>query len=295
MPLIHANGAEMHYHLQGSGTPIVFLHPPCLASRVFTYMRNELAQDHRTLLFDFRGHGRSASTQSAITIPLLAEDVRRLVSTLDISSAYLCAYSVGTMVALEALLSYPEIFRGAVLLGGVAEVTGWKSRAKIKAGTIAGKFGAKELLSLPIAWSHADSRETFQRLRNETQAGDVAKWREYLTSAMHYSAISRLRNIRQPVLLVCGERDDEYKAYMRVLQQGLPNDSSAFIPDLKHTLPIFGADPISQLIRGWISAQEEANGTAEEQFARRQRPADQGDRFPHDQQRREETNPFFVE
>jgi pimeloyl-ACP methyl ester carboxylesterase len=57
VPLIHANGIELHYHLQGKGTPIVFLHPPCIASRVFTYLRNDLSQDHKTLLFDFRGMG----------------------------------------------------------------------------------------------------------------------------------------------------------------------------------------------------------------------------------------------
>jgi pimeloyl-ACP methyl ester carboxylesterase len=255
MPLIHANGVDIHYHLQGKGTPIVFLHPPCIASRVFTYIRNDLSQDHKTLLFDFRGHGRSASSRSPITIPLLAEDVHQMLDVLNISKAYLCSYSVGGMVALQAMLSYPDRILGSILLGGVAEVNGWKTRAKIKAGLWAGKLRARELISLPLAWVHADNHETFRRIRGETKAGNVGNWLEYFNSALNYSAISRLKDIKQPVLLLSGERDTEFKGYMQVLQKGLPNNSSAIIPNIKHTLPIYGADMISEIIRGWVNTQ----------------------------------------
>jgi pimeloyl-ACP methyl ester carboxylesterase len=242
--------------LQGKGIPIVFLHPPSIACRVFTYIRDDLSQDYKTLLFDFRGHGRSASSQSQITIPLLAEDVRQLLDMLNISKAYVCGYSLGTMVALQALLTYPDRFMGGILLGGVAEANGWKTRAKLIAGIWAGKLGARDLISLPITWVHADNRETFHRLRGETKAGDVDKWREYMTSGLNYSVASSLKDIRQPVLLLCGERDTEFKGYMEVLQRGLPNESCAFIPAVKHTLPIYGARAIGELIKGWVNAQQ---------------------------------------
>ncbi len=256
MPLIHSNGVELHYHLQGKGTPIVFLHPPCLGSRVFTYLRNDLAEDHKTLLFDFRGHGRSGGSKSPITIPLLAEDVRQLMDRLNISKAYLCGYSLGTMVALQALLTYPDRFLGGIMLGGVPKVTGWKTRFKLKAGVMAGRLKARDLISISLAWVHADNRETFYRIRGETMAGDIAKWREYMDSGLNQSFTGRLKEIRQPMMLLCGQRDLEYKEYLKVLQKGLTNYSSAYIPGLKHTLPIFGAEPIGELIRNWVSAQE---------------------------------------
>ncbi|WP_152619398.1 alpha/beta fold hydrolase [Cohnella kolymensis] len=264
MPLIHANGVELHYHLQGKGTSVIFVHPPCIASRVFTYVRNDLSQDHRTLLFDFRGHGRSASSATPITIPLLAEDIRQLMDVLDIPSAYLCGYSLGSMVVLHALLTYPQRFRGGILLGGLAEVNTVKTRAKINAFLAAGTLRAQRFMSFPIAWANADNYQTYKRLRSETRSGDRAKWMEYMRSGLHYSVKDRLEDIRQPVLLICGERDREYKAYMRELQQGLPNDSSAFMPGVRHILPAFGAGPVSELIRGWVDAQEERSSDAEE-------------------------------
>lgn len=256
MPLIHANGVEVHYHLQGTGTPIVFLHPPCIGSRVFTYIRNDLSQDHKTLLMDFRGHGRSSSSQAPITIPLLAEDVHQMLDMLGISKAYLCAYSVGTMVAMQAMLTYPDRFVGGILLGGVAEVSTWKTKAKLKAGLWAGKIKARELISLPLSWVHADNREAFHRIRGEIRIGDIRNWREYMESGLNFSITKRLKDIAQPVLLVCGERDSEFKGYMKVLQNGLPNDSSAFVPGLRHALPIYGAGMIGDLIRDWVSTQQ---------------------------------------
>jgi pimeloyl-ACP methyl ester carboxylesterase len=256
MPMIHVNGIDLHYHQQGKGVPIVFLHPPCIGSRVFTYLRNDLSRDHRTLLFDFRGHGRSGTSRTNLSIPLLVEDTRQLMDSLDISSAYLCAYSVASMVALEAMLTHPDRFRGAVLLGGMAEASGWKTKAKLRAAGVASRMRAKDLVAVPILWVNADNSQTLKRLRGETLAGDVAKWRDFFESARRYSAVSRLPDIKQPVLLVCGERDSLGKKDMRTLQEGLPDESSVFIPGEKHFLPTYAADPIGDLMRGWIGEQE---------------------------------------
>lgn len=292
MPLIHANGVELHYHMQGTGTPIVFLHPPCIGSRVFTYIRNDLSQDHKTLLLDFRGHGRSSSSEAPITIPLLAEDVHQLMDLLGISKAFLCAYSLGTMVAMQTLLTYSDRFMGGILLGGVAEVNGWKTKAKIKAGLLAGKLRARELISLPLSWIHADNREAFYRIRGEIRTGDIQKWREYMASGLKCSLTGRLNELKQPLLLLCGERDREFKGYMKVLQKGLPNSSSAFIPGVKHTLPIYGAASIGELIRGWIQAQQ-LQGIADRNESVREMGSREIEHPPLENQEQQPYEPFY--
>jgi pimeloyl-ACP methyl ester carboxylesterase len=256
MPMIHVNGVDLHYHLQGKGVPIVFIHPPCIGSRVFTYLRNDLSQDYRTLMFDFRGHGHSGTSRTRLTIPLLVEDTRQLMDSLDISSAYLCAYSLGTMVALEAMLTHPDRFRGAVLLGGLAKANGWRLRGRLRAGSIAGRLRARDSVAAPILWANSDNSQTYRKLRGETLSGDVAKWREYFDSGLRYSAVERLPEIKQPVLLVCGEKDREFKRHLRTLQEGLPRDSYAFIPGVKHILPTYAAGPVSDAIREWLGAPE---------------------------------------
>ncbi|WP_123039444.1 alpha/beta fold hydrolase [Cohnella candidum] len=256
MPLTHANGVEFHYHLQGKGTAVVFLHPACIGSRVFTYLRNDLSQDHRTLLFDFRGHGRSGGSSGKITMPLLVEDTCRLMDALDMSSAYLCAYSASSLVALEAMLTHPDRFRGAILLSGMAEAAGWRTKTKLRFGSIAARMRARELLAYPQLWKNSDSIETYRRLRKEMAGGHLNHWRDYMDSIRGYSAVARLPEIEQPVLIVCGERDEEAKRHARVLQQGLPNDSTVFLPGRSHALPTYGSEEVGPLIRGWLYAQE---------------------------------------
>lgn len=275
MPKAQINGVDLHYHIQGRGTAIVFMHPACIGSRIFTYLRNDLARDFRTLLFDFRGHGRSGTSDARVAFPLLVEDTLRLMDHLKIASAYLCAYSIGSMVALEAMLTRPDRFRGAALLSGMAEIADWKTRAKLKLVGLAGRLKAREMLVLPQLWSNSDNIETYRRMRGETKDGDMAKWREYMESASRYSAVSRLPEIRQPVLLLCGERDGGTKQAALTLQQGLPNASLAFIPGRKHTLPTYGASESGALIRDWLYAlegltknrDEAPHGTVEVPFA----------------------------
>lgn len=257
MPLLHVNGIELHYHVQGKGIPIVFLHPPTMGSRLFTYLRNDLAQDHRTLLFDFRGHGRSASSSASLTFPLMVEDTCRLMDALDIEQAYLCAYSMGTMVALEALLTHPERFRGAALLSGMPAATGLTAKFLAKAGLAAASIRAKQMVALTESLSHADNPQAFRRLRAESVSGDPVKWREYIAAGLAYSATDRLRTIRQPVLLLYGQNDQSMQSYARQFQASLPNSAIAWIPDAGHRLPAYSADIVGKLMRGWISFLEE--------------------------------------
>nr|WP_245347337.1 alpha/beta hydrolase [Cohnella lubricantis] len=271
--MLHANGIELHYHVQGKGIPIVFLHPPTMGSRLFTYLRNDLARDHRTLLFDFRGHGRSASSASPITFPLLIEDTCRLMDALDIESAYLCGYSMGTMVALEALLTHPERFRGAALLSGMPSVSGPSAKFLARSGLAAASLRAKQLMALAESLSHADNPEAFQRLRAESVSGDPTKWREYIAAGLAYSATDRLQAIRQPILLLYGQKDQNMLPYARMLQSGLPNAASAWIPGTGHRLPISAADMTGRLIRGWIDFLEKRDEPREEAgFGRRVAP-----------------------
>jgi Predicted hydrolases or acyltransferases (alpha/beta hydrolase superfamily) len=257
VPLLHMNGVETHYHLQGRGRTVVFLHPPCMGSRVFTYMRNDLARDHRVLTFDFRGHGRSASSGEELTIPVLAEDIRLLMDELDLHQAYLVSYSLASMVALEAMLVYPDRIRGAALLSGMAEVSDRRSRLEAMAKKIAAAFMAKELIALTGSWKHADNAEAFYRLRTETKAGDPEKWKEYLAACLDYRATDRLSRIEKPALLLFGENDRKYAPYARQFRQVLRRASTAWIPGADDRLPIHSADASSQLIRGWIAAIEE--------------------------------------
>jgi 3-oxoadipate enol-lactonase len=74
-----------------------------------------LAHRYRVLLYDIRGHGKSAASGDSYTLPELASDVAALLDNLQISRATFVGLSVGGMIGQVFALQYPEKLSGLVL------------------------------------------------------------------------------------------------------------------------------------------------------------------------------------
>jgi pimeloyl-ACP methyl ester carboxylesterase len=270
MPFLHANGTELHCHAMGEGPAVVLVHPPFIGSSVFNYMKHDLARDHRVVLFDIRGHGHSPAGDAAVSIPLIAEDIRQILDRLDIDSAYVCGYSCGAMPALEALLAAPERFRGAVLLSGMSALTDLRSRMQMRtAALLSGRV--PDAVIVPVALGNADSRTTFGVLREEGRIGDPRRHRDYAESCLRYDCSARLGRIDRPVLLLSGEQDAAGRMYARELAGRLRRAEWRVIPGAGHPLPTKAPDRTCEAIRTWIAKLE--GREAEEAIAAAEMPA----------------------
>jgi Predicted hydrolases or acyltransferases (alpha/beta hydrolase superfamily) len=255
MPFLHVNGTDLHCHAMGEGPAVVMVHPPFIGSSVFNYVKHDLARDHRVVVFDIRGHGHSPAGDAAVTIPLIAEDIRQLLDRLDIESAYACGYSCGAMPVLEALLSAPDRFRGAVLLSGASELTDRRSRMQMRAGAMLSNL-AREAVVVPVALGNADSRTTFGVLHEEGRNGDARCCREYADSCLRYSCSDRLSRIDHPVLLLSGAEDETGCAYARDMHGRLRESEWYKIRGAGHHLPTKAPDQTCSVIRAWIAKLE---------------------------------------
>ena len=86
MPLCHINGLQLFYEDKGSGTPIIFIHPPGMGRKVFFYQLL-LANHFRIILPDLSGHGDTIGSSDSVTILGFAEEIRRLMDELKIEKA----------------------------------------------------------------------------------------------------------------------------------------------------------------------------------------------------------------
>src|SRR5690554_6750965 len=101
----YINGVSMYYHIEGKGIPVLFIHPPLLTSANFLYQR-QLSEQYQIITFDIRGHGHSESSKTPLTYPLIVNDMIQLLNLLEIEQCYVCGYSTGGSIALEAMLTY---------------------------------------------------------------------------------------------------------------------------------------------------------------------------------------------
>lgn len=262
------NGYNMHYKDCGKGTAIVFIHPPVLTSLNFQYQM-KLSAKFRTVFFDIRGHGQSEPSRKEITYPLITQDIKELLNTLNIEKAFICGYSTGGSVALDFLLTCPERALGGIVIGGMSEVRDKKLRNKISRGRFLSQIGAVGVVALSTAWSQGALRLSLIRsLFNDAKQADTKNAEQYYQYSLHYNCTGQLRKIKQPVLLVYGEKDTLFHPYAKLLQEQLPQSELVFIKDTKHQIPTKAADELNEQIERFILLKDEANMTLNQPYAK---------------------------
>jgi non-heme chloroperoxidase len=114
-----STGATVAVTDVGEGRPLVLLHGVCMSRHFFARNVDALAEHHRVVALDFRGHGRSPSIAGGHSIAQYARDVRALIEHLGLHDVVLLGWSMGSIVAWE----YQRQFAGDDRLAGVVIVS----------------------------------------------------------------------------------------------------------------------------------------------------------------------------
>lgn len=259
MPELNAEGVPIFYTIKGEGTPVVFIHPPLITSEIFKYQIEALSHHFQVIVFDIRGHGRSGYSHRAITYSLIVSDIIHLLDELGIDKAFIGGYSTGGSIGLEFLLTHPDRALGAIVISGMPEVSDWYLKQRIALAVGLSNPRTLPLLSLSISWGNADNRETFQRLHHEALMGNVVNIKQYFRYSLRYNCTSRLPDIKHPVLLVYGSKDEPFHRYAKLLHENLPCNELRFLKKVTHQLPAKAAFPLNELIGQFMQKCETGN------------------------------------
>ncbi|OCT16574.1 hypothetical protein A8709_07800 [Paenibacillus pectinilyticus] len=260
MPKANVNGTTLHYELTGpdTGIPIVFIHPPLLTLEAFTYQKEQLGQYFRVITFDIRGHGASACSERKLTYSLIADDIIHLLDHLAVGQAFVCGYSTGGSVALEAMLAYPSRLTGGIIVSGMSELTDTYNRCRVwLAIRMAKTRRFMKFLINAITYGNADKATTYHVLKEHSLSDEAGNVRTYFEQSLHYSCTSRLSLIKQPTLLIYGLDDPVFHQYAHILHTQLPQSSLYFIKDAKHPVPLQSAPRMNDLIHLWVDSLKE--------------------------------------
>ena len=107
------------YEIAGDGSPpLVFIHGFACDRRDWANQVRFFSQEHRTVVLDLRGHGKSPGTPEDCTIERCGADVADLLDYLDLRGALLVGHSLGCRVAVEAAIRSGSRTAGLVLIDG---------------------------------------------------------------------------------------------------------------------------------------------------------------------------------
>lgn len=115
MPFLSHGGISLRYERVGAGLPLVFVHG-LMANHTFWDRQVPLRRQFQIIRMDLRGHGDSSKPRGAFGMATLATDVDHLVNALGLQRCVLVGWSMGGVVAQEALRLLGSKLVGLVLV-----------------------------------------------------------------------------------------------------------------------------------------------------------------------------------
>lgn len=211
---VRVGDIDMAYREAGTGYPLVLIMGSSSAMGMWSPgLISGLSQNNRVIIFDNRGIGATSSCGGEYSIRLFADDTAGLMKALNIEKANVLGWSMGTYIAQELVLNYPEKVNRLILYaadtGGDKAVhnAGVMEQLNDTSGTERERGERLLRLIFPAPWlkENPDPRKymlmpTEQVLAESVKKQGIACWK-------WAGSYSRLSRIKAPVLLITGTDD----------------------------------------------------------------------------------------
>lgn len=226
----------LYYQIQGHGLPIVFIHPPVLGHKVFKHQQ-KLAENYQLIFYDLPGHGQSTKGSDILSIPLLAEELRKLLDVIGVEKVVVCGFSHGTLIAQEFALRYPERTAALILCSGYPEVKSLNIRSLAAGGMAFAKLDQVPLMAKFLAKTHRFYKQDEAELYEYAKKANSQKISEYIKAGLNYKSTPFLHQLNMPVLLVYGSLEKMNHRYRKVFEKEISDLQVVFVDGATHQLP----------------------------------------------------------
>ena len=113
---VRVKDINIAYKIFGRGYPLVLIMGYMGTMDMWDKtMLNMLASHYRVIIFDNRGMGKTSASDKKFTVKLFADDIASFLDALDIKCAHVLGWSMGTNIALEFALKYPNKINKLIL------------------------------------------------------------------------------------------------------------------------------------------------------------------------------------
>lgn len=127
MPSVKFNDIDLHYEIQGNGSPLLLISGMGSDSLSWFSIVKKLSQHHLVITPDNRGIGRTKPQDIEISIQQMTNDYIALIKYLGLPSVNILGHSMGGFVALDCAIRYPELISKLMLAGTSAFNSEWNN------------------------------------------------------------------------------------------------------------------------------------------------------------------------
>jgi pimeloyl-ACP methyl ester carboxylesterase len=235
-------GVPIHYVERGHGAPVVLVHSYCGSfdgQFVRTGLADALAQHHRMIGFDLRGHGASGKPHDPTAYGAeMALDAVRLLDHLSIDRAHVVGYSLGAHLVAQLLTLHPERFLTATL-GGACGRRHWttadEARVSIEADEIEHGLLRTQVFRLWPSDAPTPDEAQVRALSARRLAGNDLLALAAIRRSNRAQVVTdaAMAAVQVPLLGIVGS-EDPYLARFRELQALIPHMQLVVIEGARH-------------------------------------------------------------
>lgn len=202
-----------------------------------------LAESYHVIVFDNRGMGGTSAGEKEFTIRRFADDARGLLEVLGIDKSHALGWSMGSLIAQELALSFPECTGKLVLYASYADWSFPPSPKVIQklsdpSGTSEERGMRWVEVLFPPDWLSKNGQrveEIFSRPLGEISGEFLVRQQKAIEN--WEGTAERLCSLKAPTLLLCGGEDVlVLPENSRKMAELIPDDLLEILPDAGHGL-----------------------------------------------------------
>lgn len=263
LPIAKLNGTSLYYEINGTGTPVVFIHGHGLTHTMFKPQLEYFSDKYKVILCDLRGNGKSGELLQAPNeiIETQCLDLIMLLNDLGIREAVFVGIAYGGLVVQHIAKQYPERVKAIVIVD---------SFCRSQASTIIGKI---QLMAAYCSWLmyYAPSelvlpsirmmyRERWNLAYNEIRRGLLEKrprelYRQRLATS-HVDYTRCLKSFKRPALCIVGDFSEFGVNCMKDMVSQLPQAQLAIIPNALDPSNLCQPEKFNDILQRFLEKQQ---------------------------------------
>lgn len=266
MPKVKVKDAEIYYEANGQGQPFIFFSETACDGEIWKLFQvPEFARDHRVIVHDYRGTGKSSKPSIDYSTRMFCDDAVAVLDELKVKDAIVLGHSMGGRIAQLLALEYPERVKKLILASTGASFPGaaglpltmckemieWGYQKYIRKHTIQVGFTPNFVRSQP------DRLEAFFQVRLANLC-PVEFYLRHVLARQGHDTRGRLKDIRVPTLVMVGELEGDPNVVMThrmssdILARGIPLAKFVVLANQKHNYFASAPEEVHQVIRDFL-------------------------------------------
>jgi 3-oxoadipate enol-lactonase len=248
MPFLNRDNAEIYYEVHGDGAPFLFCSVTGLDHQAWKFHQvEEFSRDHKVILFDYRGTGKSSKTVQKYSIKMFTDDAAAILKQLNAEQAVVCGHSMGGVIAQLLAIDYPKLVKKLILASSGAAHPGAHGipLAMCRDMVRQGFEGYIREHTIETGWTKefVAKNPTLIEKFLQVRLSGIAPLENYLhfvLARQEHDHMNRLKEIQVPTLVLVGDdenhgaSDNTHWAAANQLARAIPNAKLVVLPGEGH-------------------------------------------------------------